>query len=263
MDAIVTAGGQFSPDDPLYKLTGIERKALISLSGRPMVAWVIDALLQSDLIGHLIVVGLKPDDIPLKNASIHFIDSTGGIIENILAGLNEVVGINPAAQKVLLCSSDIPLISPDIVRGFVEECGSQEADFYYTVVEEKTLEARFPNSKRSYIPFKGGRYSGGDLFLAAVDAPNKIDLNLMRALTGSRKNYWQQLRLLNLGFIIRFIFRRMTVHDAAKRLSDITHLDARAVVTRFAELGMDLDKEHQYEIIKTEMEKLKTQLRQT
>ncbi len=255
MDAIITAGGLLSVGDPLYELTGFEKKALIPLADRPMISWVIDALIDSSLVEHIVIVGLNPEEIPLSNFPIHFVDSTGNLINNILAGLDELLTVNPAADKFLLCSSDIPLITPEIIRGFVAECGSQEADVYYALVEEKTMEARFPNSKRSYVPFKGGRYSGGDLFLVSVETPDKTDIELFQALTGSRKNYWQQLRLLDFGFIIRFLFRRMTVHDAAARVSRIVNLDARTVVTRFAELGMDLDKPHQYEIIKADLEK--------
>jgi len=256
MDAIITAGGDGSRGDPLYDLTGVEKKALIPLSGRPMIRWVAEALLNSGLVDNLVIVGLKPDDTGLKAESIHYIDAVGGMIDNILAALDKVKQVNPTAQKVLLCSSDIPLITPEIVRGFVVECGSQEADVYYAVVEEKTLEARFPVSKRTFIPFKGGRYSGGDLFLIDVRVPDKTDLALFRSLTGSRKNYWNQVRLLGFSFIIRFLLGLMTVHDAAKRGSQIFNFEARAVVTKFAELGMDLDKPHQYDMIKAELEKL-------
>lgn len=262
MDAIITAGGMLSTDDPLYALTGIEKKALIPLVGQPMIRWVVDALIGSSVVDNIVVVGLEPDEIDLGD-SPQYVSAQGGLIENALAALERLQAINPATQKVLLSSSDIPLITAQTVRGFVEECGSQEADVYYTVVEKKAMETRFPNSKRTFFPLKGGRYSGGDLFLCDAEVPQKIDQELIRSLIGSRKNYWNQARLVGLGFIIKFMFGRMTIHDVAKRGSEILNIDARAVVTDFAELGMDLDKAHQYEIIKAELEKRETQLSQT
>jgi hypothetical protein len=168
--------------------------------------------------------------------------------------------VNPAAQKALLASSDIPLITTEIVRGFIEECGPLDADVYYAFVEEKTMEARFPNSKRTFVPFKGGRYSGGDVVLADISAPSKTDIDLFRDLTSSRKNYLQQAKLLGLGFIIRFLLRMMTVTEAAQRISKIINLEAHGVDTRFAELGMDLDKPHQYEMIKAILEERQAQI---
>lgn len=256
MEAIITAGGISAPDDPLYAQTGMVKKALIPLAGQPMISWVVEALIGSGLITHIVIVGLKPDELNFSDPSLHFIDSREGLLDNVLAGVDKVREIKPDAQKILLCSSDIPLITPEIVRGFVEECGSQEADVYYAIVEEKTMEARFPGSKRTFVPFKGGRYSGGDAFLIDMAAANG-NVELFRSLTGSRKNYLAQARMLGLGFIIRFLLRLMTVDEAAEQARQRMNLNAHVVVTRFAELGMDLDKPHQYDLIKAELEKIK------
>lgn len=256
MEAIITAGGISAPDDPLYAQTGVAKKALIPLVGQPMINWIVEALMGSGLIDHIVIVGLKPDELSLDHPSLCFIDAREGLLDNVLAGVDKVREINPQAKKILLCSSDIPLITPEIVRGFIEECGSQEADVYYAIVEEKTMEARFPSSKRTFVPFRGGRYSGGDLFLIDMVAA-KGNVELFRSLTGSRKNYLDQARMLGLGFILRFLLRLMTVDEAAERARQRMNLNARVVVTRFAELGMDLDKPHQYDIIKAELEKVK------
>ncbi len=260
MDAIVTAGGVSSSDDPLYALTGIEKKALIPLAGKPMIKWVVEALSGSGLIENIVIVGLKPGEVNFDDIPVYFVDAVGEMIDNILTALDKMKEINPATKKILLSSSDIPLITPEVVRGFIEECGSLEGDVYYAIVEEKTMEARFPGSKRTFVPFKGGRYSGGDVFLADVTAPTKTDLDLFRALTNSRKNYLNQARMLGFGFIIRFLLRMMTLQDAVERVRKILNLDARAVDTRFAELGMDLDKPHQYEMIKATLEKRQAQM---
>jgi molybdopterin-guanine dinucleotide biosynthesis protein A len=248
MDSIVTAGGISKPDDPLFKLTGIEKKALIPLAGKPMIAWVVDAVWKSGLVENIAIVGLESGEVDFGDAPVCYTDAVGDIVSNVLAGLDRLREVNPAVQKVLLASSDVPLITPEIIRGFVKECGSQEADGYYAVIEEKTMEARFPGSKRTFIPFKGGRYSGGDVLLVDVAAV-KANQQLVRDLTGSRKDYWGQVRMLGLSFIIRFVLRMMTVHEAAARAGKKVNLNARVVDTQYAELGMDLDKPVQYELI--------------
>jgi molybdopterin-guanine dinucleotide biosynthesis protein A len=259
MDAIITAGGTNSADDPLYSLTQVQKKALMPLVGRPMINWVIEALLQSEVVDNLVIVGLTADDITVPGTNIHFVEGAGELIDNILVALARVQALNPSAQKFLLCSSDIPLITPEIVRGFVAECGSQEADIYYTVVEKQILEAQFPNSKRTFIPFKGGRYSGGDIFLADVSVSSKIDLDLLRSLTGSRKNYWNQARLLGFNYILRFLLGTMTIQDAAHRIGEIFKIKGQVVETKFAEVGMDLDKPRHYELIKAHLEQKMSQ----
>lgn len=261
MKAIVTAGGITLPDDPLYQLTGVAKKALIPLRGKPMISWVIEALLASAQIEDICVVGLQPSELKVGDAPVHFVDGVGGMIDNLLVGLEYIQSLDPTVQKILLSSSDIPLITAAIVRGFIEECGSQEGDVYYSIVAEETLEKQFPHSRRTFIPFRGGRFTGGDFVLVDATVPTKVDLDLFRALSDSRKNYWRQARMLGFGFIVRFLLRRMTVYEAAERGSKIFNLDAHVVNTRFAEIGMDLDKPRHYNIIKAELEKREAMVR--
>ena len=253
MDAIVTAGGTFKPDDPLFELTGVPKKALIPLAGRPMVSWVLEALLGSDVVENIVIVGLTAEDLDLQDSRLHFVAPTDNLIDNILSGLQHLQNLTPDLKKFLLFSSDIPLITPDTVRGFVAECGDQTGDMYYAAIEERTMEARFPGSERSYVPFKGGRYCGGDGFLMDVAASHG-NIDLARQLTGSRKSYLRLIRFAGIGFIVRFLLRQLTIHEAAQQVTDKVGFDPRVVDTKFAELGMDVDKPHQYEMIKAELE---------
>lgn len=253
MDAIITAGGLNGPDDPLYALTGIEKKALIPLGGRPMISWVIDAVEGAGVVDHLVIVGLTPDEISPPNLPTCFIDSTGEMIGNLWTSREKLRQMNPAVKKILLCSSDIPLITPAIIKDFVAQCGSQEATIYYAIVAEKTMERQFPNSKRTYIPCKDGRFTGGDVFL--VDADIQPDLDFMEGIIGSRKNYLKQVWMFGFSFIFRFLARWLTASEAAAEAAKRAGLpDSRVVITPHAELAMDLDKPHHYELIKAILE---------
>jgi GTP:adenosylcobinamide-phosphate guanylyltransferase len=258
IDSIVLAGGTLKAADPLYEQTGVEKKALIPLLGQPMIVWVLDAIRGSGLVENIAIVGLEPQDLDYDDKNLFYVDLTGGIVDNAFAGLHKLQEVNPSVKKILIFSSDIPLITPKIVQGFVGECGSQEADMYYAVVEEKTMEASFPDSKRTFVPFKDGRFSGGDALLVDVEAATG-NTELARSLTGSRKNYVRQARFIGLGFILRFLFRTMTVHEAAEQAAKKGNLKGQVVVTRFPELGMDVDKASQYELIKSYLERRQTQ----
>jgi hypothetical protein len=176
----------------------------------------------------------------------------GSIVENGLICRAKLLEINPTLQKILLCSSDIPLITPAIIRDFIEECGSQTADVYYAIVAEQTMESQFPNSKRTYIPFQDGRYTGGDAFLVRADL--ELDFEFLEGITGSRKNYFKQIKMFGIGSIIRFLLRRMSVQQVAVEVAMRIGIAGQVVITRHAELAMDLDKPHHYELIKAELE---------
>ncbi len=254
MDAIVTAGGTFKPEDPLFELTGIKKKALIPLAGKQMVTWVLEAIRGSELVENIVLAGLEADELDFEDDRLFFVPSAGSLVDNVFAGLHKLQDINPELQKLFIFSSDIPLVTPEIVRGFVEECSPYDGDMYYAVVTQETMEETFPDSNRTFVPFKGGRYSGGDAFYADVAAA-RGNKELAYMVTGSRKNAFQQARMIGFDFIIRFLFRTMTVHEAARRASKKVGFDGRVVITRFAELGMDADKLHQYEMIKSILDK--------
>ena len=258
MDAIITAGGLLKPDDPLYTLTGIPKKALLPLVNRPMISWILDALRHSGIVGNMVIVGLTPAELSYSDERLYFSESTGNLVDNVYAGLYKLQAVNPGLKKFLLFSSDIPLVTPEIVKGFVAECGSQEADIYYAVVKKETMEARFPGSKRTYVPMKDGYFSGGDAFLLDVEAAAG-NVELAKALTGSRKNYLQQAKAIGFGFIISVLLRRMTAEQAGQHVARKTNLNGQVVVTQYAELGMDVDKPHQYEMIRTILERRERQ----
>ena len=58
--AVVSAGWTPSEDDPLAEYTQGKSKALIPIAGKPMIAYVVDALAGSRYIQHIVVVALDP-----------------------------------------------------------------------------------------------------------------------------------------------------------------------------------------------------------
>lgn len=253
MQAIITAGGTFEADNPLFLQTGIAKKALLPMGGKPMIRWVADALMASKHVDGIVIVGLEHGDFDDSGLTVKYVPSRGNIIDNVMAGAETVAEIEPDFKKLVLASSDIPLLTPEIVNAFVGTCLPTDFDLYYPVVEQKTMDARFPGSNRTFTPLKGGRYTGGDLFVVDRRAV-EMDLELMRNLSGERKNFVAQARMLGFSFIFRFIFRLMDLKEAEARACKILHLHGNVLDYPHAEVAMDVDKLHQYEMVKAELE---------
>ncbi|MEM7033684.1 MAG: nucleotidyltransferase family protein [Chloroflexota bacterium] len=249
MFGLITAGGHLKKDDPLFIETGIDKKALIPIEGKPMGQWVADALLGSDQITGLVVVGLKTGQLQTESKSIHYVEDHGGIVENVLAGVDYIKKMAPDCNRILLSSSDIPLITTDIVHDFIDTCLKKEGDLIYTVVEQVTMESRFPNSNRTFTRLKGGSYTGGDLMMldSAFANPN---LDLFRGATGNRKNFLAQAKLIGFTFIFRFIFRLMDLVEAEERAKEALNISGHILSYHRAEIAMDVDKIHHYHLVK-------------
>ncbi len=253
MHAIITAGGTLKADSPLFLETGIAKKALIPIAGKPMIQWVIDAIVGSRQIDSLIVVGLKEGDVDPGEKPSRYVEDQGSMVDNVLAGVAAAQEVDPNTRKILLSSSDIPLITSEIIDEFIGVCLQKKGEVYYTVVEKKTMEARFPDSQRTFTALKGGCYAGGDLMMFDTHAVN-ANIELIRGATGHRKNFLAQARLLGFTFIFRFIFRLMDLEEGERRARKAFNVSGHILDYHRAEIAMDVDKLHHYQLVKRELE---------
>src|SRR5512134_3991574 len=163
MDAIVTAGGIPQPKDPLYRYSHGDSKALIDVAGRPMVQWVLDALSDAKQVDNVIVIGLSPKSGLSCRKPIHYVSNQGRMLANIVAGVNKSLELDPKTKYVLIVSSDIPALKGDMVDWLVNTAMETKDDLYYGVCPREVMEARFPNSKRTYTKFKDMQICGADI----------------------------------------------------------------------------------------------------
>ena len=160
--AVVTAGQSPGEDDPLADYTQGRPKALIPILGKPMIAYVVDALAGSRYIDHIIVVALDPHASTQLSVPVQCVPDAGDMLPNIEAGIHHATTHYSDPDALLLSSSDVPTITPAIVDAFIEECWRTDHDLYYAIVQRSVMEARFPASRRSYVHFREGDFAGGD-----------------------------------------------------------------------------------------------------
>ena len=253
MDVIVLAGGAIGPKDPLYIMTGVRNKVLLPIAGKPMIQYVVEALAGVQEVEHFVVAGLSPDESPDLGVPVSYIPSRGGLFENTMAGFEKLREVKPGALLAILSTADIPLLTAEMVDWFLSTCRQTEHDIYYAIVERSVMERRFPGVGRTFVPLRDGVYCGGDIFMARTDLFHSNQA-LFDQLMAARKSFWKQVRLIGLGFLIRFLLRRLTVADAERHVSRALNVRGRAVITPFAEMGMDVDKPHQLEVVRAELE---------
>lgn len=252
MDAIVTAGGIPQPDDPLYAYTQGRHKALLDIAGKPMIQWVLDGLTESKTIENIIVIGL-PDKSAISSPKIRSIsEDHGGMFENVRQGVKLMLEINPSAQHVLLASSDIPTIRGYMVDWVVEKAMQTDEDIYYNVITRSVMEARFPTSKRSYTKLKDVEVCGGDMNVIRSITASTND-ELWQKIIASRKNVFKQAALIGYDTLVLLLLKRITLDQAVKKVTKKLSISGRPLICPYAEVGMDVDKPHQLEIIRADL----------
>jgi len=254
MDAILTAGGIPQPGEPLYEYTQGINKALLDISGKPMIQWVLDALEGANGVERIIIIGLPADTVLTSSKVAAFIPTHGSMLENIRAGVNKVMELNPDTLHVLAVSSDIPGITPEMVDWVISATMETDHDVYYNIITRQVMEARYPDSRRSYTHLKEFDVCGGDMNVIRTSMVTGND-SLWEEIIAARKNVFKQASLIGFSTLILLLLRRINLDSALKRVSERLNLRGRAIVCPYAEVGMDVDKPHQLEIMRADLQK--------
>lgn len=256
MDAIVIAGGIPQPDDPLYVYSNGNAKALIDVAGKPMVQWVLDALGGARHVDNVIAVGLSPRSGVTCLKPIHYLPNQGRMLSNIVAGVNKSLELNKKNKYVLVVSSDIPALKGQMVDWLVETSMQTKDDLYYGVCPRDVMEKRFPDSKRTYTRLKDMEVCGSDVNVSHVRMATE-HLDMWEQLIGNRKSPFRQAGIIGLGTLLSLVMGRLTLNDVVDRVSQRIGIKARAIIWEHAEPCMDVDKPHQLELLRSDLEKSK------
>lgn len=254
MDAIVTAGGIPQPEDPLYAYSNGDSKALIDVAGKPMVQWVLDALSDAKNVDNVIMIGLSSKSGVTCKKPMYFVSNQGRMLANIVAGVNKSLELDKKNKYVLVVSSDIPTLKPEMVDWLVETCMQTKDDMYYGVCPREVMESRFPNSKRTYTKLKDMDLCGADINISHVRNATE-HLDMWESLIGTRKSPLKQAWIIGLGTLFKVLTRSITLDELVERVCTRIGVKGRAIVWDYAEPCMDVDKPHQLELLREDLAK--------
>jgi CTP:molybdopterin cytidylyltransferase MocA len=253
MDVLILAGGIPGPEDPLYPITLGKPKAMIDVAGKPMAQWVLDAVSDAKRAEQVVFVGLEDDCGLHCEKPMHFIPDRDNLLDNALTGMEKVQEIHPHAEHSLLLPGDLPAITAQMIDWRIESVESSRCDFEYTAIERAVMESRFPGSSRSYVKLKDVEVCGGDIHGLSLSLVGKRDL--WERLIGARKNIFKQAALIGFDTLFFLLTRSMTLKGAEALVSKRLGIVGKATLSPYAEMGMDVDKPFQLEIMRKELDR--------
>jgi hypothetical protein len=255
MDAIVTAGGIPLPEEPLYPATRGVSKALIDVAGKPMIQWILDALADAKTIDNIILVGLTEKSGVKCRKKIYYVPNMGGMVENLQAGGRKAREVNPKAEYALMVSSDIPGITGEMVDWLVNTDMQSKVDVYYHVIKREVMEKRYPGCKRTWTHLKDMQICGGDMNVARLKLLLTDETDIWNKITDSRKSPLKQAALIGFDTLFLLATRQLTLAGAETRIMKRLDITGKALVCPYAEVGMDVDKLFQLEIMRADLKK--------
>ena len=242
--ALVLAGSR-PGRDAFAQSFGTDLKALIPVGGEPMVRRPVRALIESASIGKILILGQAPERIAAalpEDPRIEVGKSAGTIAGTVLGLLDD-----PATRwPLLVTTADHALLDPAIVDEFCN--AAKAADVAIGVVERANLLARLPQSQRTWLKFRGGAYTGANLFVLSSPAVRPA-IELWRSVEQDRKKAWRILSLLGPAMLLLVALRLVSLDEVMVRLSARLGLTIRAVPLSNPLAGVDVDKAEDHALV--------------
>jgi molybdopterin-guanine dinucleotide biosynthesis protein A len=239
-DAVVLAGGRIKGN--YARVTGQTIKALIEINGETCLSTALNALQGSKYINRIIVVG--PQEVGARlNEPIQFIQEGSSGEENIFLGANAI----QYSGKFIICCSDMPFIQNREVDEFIELC-PEDTIANYPIFKKEQIERAYPDVIREYVYLNDGAYTGGNLFLVHTNLFTKYR-ELIVAVFRARKSQIRMCRLLGLPFIVKFLFRQLSVADIENKVGEILDGKVNAIPNASPNLGFDIDLLREYNYV--------------
>lgn len=242
-DAIVLAG---SPNQGrLRECSPVANEALIPIGNRFMVEYVVAALLNSQSIEQIVIVGPVDELLPIYCGQPRVILTEAG--KTVLESLQNGVAKLQTPGHVLIATCDIPLLKAEAVDAFLDKCGDLEADLYYPIVSKEINEKYYPGVKRTYVTFKEGTFTGGNLFLFNLEVLPRCAAK-GEELVKLRKSPLALSKQIGFLFIVKFLCKLLTLKETEMRFSQLLGLKGKAVILEYPEVGIDVDKPSDLEL---------------
>ena len=235
--AILLAGSRPGRDDFAAQF-GTDMKALVAIAGEPMVRKPVRALLASSSISQVIILSQAPDRISAvipAHPRVIFGRSSATIAETLL----EISGDPETCWPLLVTTADHALLDPDTVDEFAR--GAAGSDVAIGVVEREKLIARLPQTERTWLTFRGGAYTGANLFALRSPAVRPAIL-LWRSVEQDRKKAWRVVFTLGPVALLLAALKLLSIEDVLRLLGKRLGIKVKAVCLSNPLAGVDVDK---------------------
>ena len=130
-----------------------------------------------------------------------------------------------------------------------------DLDVYYHVIQREVMEKRYPECKRTWTHLKGMEICGGDMNVGRLSLLLSDDTEIWHKITDARKSPMKQAALVGFDTAFLLLTGQLTLEKAETNIMKRLDITGKAIVCPYAEIGMDVDKMFQLEIMREDLEK--------
>ncbi|NLT94962.1 MAG: NTP transferase domain-containing protein [Clostridia bacterium] len=246
--AIVLAGSL--NNGALKECSSASTEAFIKIGKKYMVEYVVEALEEAEEVGQIVISGPKKELLDLFKEKRRLCIVEGGptIIKSLLNAL-ENLDVKDES-RILIVTSDIPLITGSIIDDFLKRCSGEEGDVIYPIISKSLNQIKFPGVERTYVKLRDGIYTGGNIFLVN---PRIIKPCALKAeeVVMLRKSPLKLANYIGFKYLFKYVFGRLSLKDAEERVFQLFNIKGKAIPISFPEIGVDVDKPSDLKLVES------------
>lgn len=246
LTALVLAGSR-GEQDPVALYAGVTNKALIELQGQCLLQRVVSALAVLPEIAEVVVCvesesPVRTVPLRFRERAVRWIDAESGPSASVAAALSRL------GTPLLVTTADHALLQPAWVQHFLQQCPA-EADVAVAMARREVVSAALPQTRRTYLRFSDGDYSGCNLFYFARPAARRV-ADLWQQVEADRKRPLRVIRRLGVGFALRYLMRRLSLDQALRRLRQLSGAHVAVVTLPDGLAAVDVDKPADLDLVR-------------
>ncbi|CAM3082068.1 MobA-like NTP transferase domain-containing protein [Sphingomonas antarctica] len=226
----ILLAGERPGGDPFAAAMGVAAKALIQVGGVAMGERVARLLAAYPAVARVRVFGVPV----LTELGGIAVEPSGASIAATLRPL-----VAALDGPLLVTTADHALLTPDMLDSFI--AGARGSDLAVGLVERRIFAPAFPDNRRTWLKFRGGAYSGANLFWIGSRAALPL-IERWAAVEQQRKRGRALIGAFGPLLLIGVATRILTIDGALARLGRRYGATLRAVRLPQPEACIDVDK---------------------
>jgi len=240
--ALILAGSRSGERDPAAAYAGAPHKALIVVGGRTMLARVAAALGQAGIDRILVSADHPAVEAEAARLGLACVAPASGPSASVARTFAEV------EAPLLVTTADHALLRGAWVSQFLADTPA-DADVAVLLARRDRVEAAAPDTRRTWLRFGDGDWSGCNLFLLRTPAAAGA-LALWQSVEADRKRPWRIVRRLGAGTLLRYLSGRLSLAEGLRRLGTVAGVRAAMVPAADGLAAVDVDKPADLDLVR-------------